>query len=735
MRYSCSSQLGRRRGGDRVAVGVFGVVGERDAAGAGERLVGRVAGHLERHDPLGVAERASVVRPLVDARHLDADPVVVVVVLRAARPGRRRGRAVERGQRARVRAFGRARVVGVEVVAHADQPRVHFRRERHGQPRHVGHADGRRERLRERPQIRERFARVQPRAGDVVVALHRFERAQGARGVAVQHRLPRLLGLGLGRRAARERRAARMRERARDGRWIGRSARRARARCDRARASSPPRRSCSPPRRASRRPRAPPARRTAPRGAIAPGDCAARGVRVDLAIGDVMRQLAQQTSRVIRFGIRMPGAGGLHHGGARDGRRDGRRIASPGRRRLLQRPAGRAAGTGARASSRAACARRSSDCCSRTPTSSAGRRAGAADDDARDDLRGACALTADARVGRRDRGSCGGRHGDPARGAGRARDGRELARARRVSSASRRRDSCARGRAWARQSSRAALDVRRLPARCDAIVLSSAERDSCARLLGGSAMTGAAPAGAIVAVTDAAGPTELLLPGGERVRVPVAAIAHPRDELGAGDVFAAAFFVALADGAAPAAAATFANAAAAVRMAGDGAGGDRRPCGDRGANGGDVERGGGVARRRRGCSALPRERGVEQPRQLVARRARRHARMRAPQAAGCRRPAPSRRPPRARAARRRGRSRRSDRRRSRRRETRCRSARPGTPRSPPPSPVWPIDGDDLRRELAAPRAYSSYATASPRSASLHVCTANAAISPLVSGFA
>jgi sugar/nucleoside kinase (ribokinase family) len=43
-----------------------------------------------------------------------------------------------------------------------------------------------------------------------------------------------------------------------------------------------------------------------------------------------------------------------------------------------------------------------------------------------------------------------------------------------------------------------------------------------------------------------------------------------RDDVGAGDVFAAAFFIELADGAPAAAAAAFANAAAAVRIAGDG---------------------------------------------------------------------------------------------------------------------------------------------------------------------
>jgi sugar/nucleoside kinase (ribokinase family) len=49
------------------------------------------------------------------------------------------------------------------------------------------------------------------------------------------------------------------------------------------------------------------------------------------------------------------------------------------------------------------------------------------------------------------------------------------------------------------------------------------------------------------------------------------AIAHPRDDLGAGDVFAAAFFVALHEGLAPARAAAFAGAAASLRIEGAGA--------------------------------------------------------------------------------------------------------------------------------------------------------------------
>jgi sugar/nucleoside kinase (ribokinase family) len=59
--------------------------------------------------------------------------------------------------------------------------------------------------------------------------------------------------------------------------------------------------------------------------------------------------------------------------------------------------------------------------------------------------------------------------------------------------------------------------------------------------------------------------------------VDVPALECPLEDLGAGDVFAAALFVSLAGGSAPEAAARFAMAAAAVRMSGRGAGavGDR----------------------------------------------------------------------------------------------------------------------------------------------------------------
>jgi hypothetical protein len=139
-----------------------------------------------------------------------------------------------------------------------------------------------------------------------------------------------------------------------------------------------------------------------------------------------------------------------------------------------------------------------------------------------------------------------------------------------------------------------ALTPELVPQRCDAWVLSERECECCTE-----SIERAVAGGAVVAVTAGALPTALHLPGeplpgepdrpggsnlpsgsqlgggphlgGESVlHVPVPPLARLRDDLGAGDVFAAAFFVALREGRPPAAAAAFANAAAAVRIAGDG---------------------------------------------------------------------------------------------------------------------------------------------------------------------
>jgi sugar/nucleoside kinase (ribokinase family) len=111
---------------------------------------------------------------------------------------------------------------------------------------------------------------------------------------------------------------------------------------------------------------------------------------------------------------------------------------------------------------------------------------------------------------------------------------------------------------------RVALSAEQLPARCDAVVLSAGEHQSCGELFAG------APPGPVIAVTAGALPTRILQAGHELLEVTPPTIGAPCDDLGAGDVFAAAFFVALHEGLAPAAAAAYGNAAAAVRIAGVG---------------------------------------------------------------------------------------------------------------------------------------------------------------------
>jgi sugar/nucleoside kinase (ribokinase family) len=106
-----------------------------------------------------------------------------------------------------------------------------------------------------------------------------------------------------------------------------------------------------------------------------------------------------------------------------------------------------------------------------------------------------------------------------------------------------------------------ALEPSQLPEHLDAAVLSAPERPFCTALLDGRA---------VVAVTDEAEPTELLVPDREPLMLEVPPVQRLVDDMGAGDVFAAALFIALADGEDARAATAFANAAAAVRLSGIG---------------------------------------------------------------------------------------------------------------------------------------------------------------------
>jgi hypothetical protein len=106
----------------------------------------------------------------------------------------------------------------------------------------------------------------------------------------------------------------------------------------------------------------------------------------------------------------------------------------------------------------------------------------------------------------------------------------------------------------------------------DALVISSHEHDACQPLLDRARANGA-----LVAITAGERPGTMLLADGRTLTTPVVALDAPVEDLGAGDVYAAALFVALVEGREPYDAAAFAGAAAAVRMMGRGAGaiGDR----------------------------------------------------------------------------------------------------------------------------------------------------------------
>ncbi|HXB15784.1 MAG TPA: hypothetical protein VNV44_08570 [Solirubrobacteraceae bacterium] len=100
---------------------------------------------------------------------------------------------------------------------------------------------------------------------------------------------------------------------------------------------------------------------------------------------------------------------------------------------------------------------------------------------------------------------------------------------------------------------------------CDAVVLSREEREACEQ-----GIARARTRGALIAVTAAEAET-LLLPGGAGpLRIAVSRVVDSADDLGAGDVWAAALFVALAGGAPPGEAAALAGVAASLRLRGSG---------------------------------------------------------------------------------------------------------------------------------------------------------------------
>jgi len=103
--------------------------------------------------------------------------------------------------------------------------------------------------------------------------------------------------------------------------------------------------------------------------------------------------------------------------------------------------------------------------------------------------------------------------------------------------------------------------------RADVVVIARQEWRDCAELI-----ERARAAGALIAVTDGDRPTTILAPGYEPIELPVHMLERPAEDLGAGDVYAAALFTALAEGRSPSRAGALANVAAALRMSGRGPG-------------------------------------------------------------------------------------------------------------------------------------------------------------------
>lgn len=124
------------------------------------------------------------------------------------------------------------------------------------------------------------------------------------------------------------------------------------------------------------------------------------------------------------------------------------------------------------------------------------------------------------------------------------------------------------GAALAGDISSVELDPNALPQNFNAAVISEHESESCHALF-----AIARRCGAYVAVTAGSRPATVHLPAptaGSVVQTSLPHLTQLREDLGAGDVFAAAFFVALSEGRSPLEAATFGNAAAAIRIAGVG---------------------------------------------------------------------------------------------------------------------------------------------------------------------
>lgn len=120
--------------------------------------------------------------------------------------------------------------------------------------------------------------------------------------------------------------------------------------------------------------------------------------------------------------------------------------------------------------------------------------------------------------------------------------------------------------ALSRDISSVALQASLLPERFDAAVIAEHECPDCRALFKVARRYGAS-----IAVTAGARPTTVHMAESDSVaQTPFPPVTTVSDEIGAGDVFAAAFFVALAEGRAPLEAAVFANGVASARISGEG---------------------------------------------------------------------------------------------------------------------------------------------------------------------
>jgi sugar/nucleoside kinase (ribokinase family) len=115
----------------------------------------------------------------------------------------------------------------------------------------------------------------------------------------------------------------------------------------------------------------------------------------------------------------------------------------------------------------------------------------------------------------------------------------------------------------------ARLDLRSLPDRFDAAVINERELASCEPLFEAALQIASKPP---IAVTAGSGSICVHMPDGTVEAIDPVVAPAVRDDLGAGDVFAATFFVALCDGKPATEAARMGSSSAALRLAGTGPG-------------------------------------------------------------------------------------------------------------------------------------------------------------------